>query len=82
MSKNTNIIYRLAAVLLIIVGLMFMVVAWDLLLVTNSHSISVLTMEVGGVAICLGGYFLWKRARRPGREMAMGEDERPKPDER
>jgi energy-converting hydrogenase Eha subunit C len=74
MSKNTNIIYRLVAVALIIIGLLSVIVAWDLLLVTNSHSISVLAMEIGGVVICLGGYFLWKRAKKPGKDTAASED--------
>jgi uncharacterized membrane-anchored protein len=70
MSNNTNIIYRLVAVLLIVVGLLSIIVAWDLLLVTNSHSISVLAMEIGGVVACLAGYLLWRRTKTPGKDMA------------
>jgi hypothetical protein len=70
MSNNTNTIYRLVAVLLVIIGLLSIIVAWDLLLVTNSHSISVLAMEIGGVVVCLGGYFLWRRIKTPGKDMS------------
>ncbi len=70
MDKTTNVIYKLAAAVLIIIGLLAIISAWDLLLVANSHSTTVLVMEIGGVALCLVGYFLWKRSKAPGKDLA------------
>lgn len=74
MDKTANIIYKLVAIVLIIIGLASMIAAWDLLLVMNSHSITVLGLEIGGVVLCLAGYFLWKRSKMPGNDMARSED--------
>lgn len=74
MDKTANIIYKLVAIVLIIIGLASMIAAWDLLLVMNSHSITVLGLEIGGVVLCLAGYFLWKRSKMSGNDMARSED--------
>lgn len=74
MDKTTSIVYKLVAVLLVIIGLAAMIAAWDLLLVKNSHSTTVLGLEIGGVAVCLGGYFLWQRSKTHGKDMARSKD--------
>jgi hypothetical protein len=64
MNKATDVISKAAALLSIMIGLIAMVAAWDLLLLANSHSITILAMEMGGVILCLIGYFLWHRKKR------------------
>ena len=66
MNKNSNIILKVAAILMVLIGLLAMLVAWELLLVSGIHNSTVLVLEMGGVAICMVGYFLWRRVR--GRE--------------
>jgi hypothetical protein len=63
MNKNSNIILKVAAILLIIIGLMAMLVAWELLLVSGIHNSTVVVLEMGGVFVCMAGYFLWRRVR-------------------
>lgn len=71
MNKTTNIILKLAALLLVIVGLLAMIVAWELLLISNIHSNTVLALEFGGVLICMAGYFLWRYCKRMGKDTAL-----------
>ena len=63
MNKNSNIILKVAAILLVLLGLLAMLVAWELLLVSGIHNSTVLVLEMGGVVICMVGYFLWRRVK-------------------
>jgi Co/Zn/Cd efflux system component len=63
MDRKNIIILKIAAILLVLVGLLAMIVAWELLLVSNIHNSTVLVLEMGGVAVCMMGYFLWRRLR-------------------
>lgn len=58
----------MAAILLILVGLLAMLVAWDLLLAASIHNSTVVVLEMGGVVICMAGYFL----RRHVKALEMG----------
>ncbi len=64
MNKTTNVILKVAALLLVVIGLISMIVAWDLLLISDIHSKTVLALEFGGVLICMAGYFLWRHCKR------------------
>ncbi len=64
MIDSKNVIYKLAAALLIIIGLAAIISAWDLLLLAHVYSKTVIVLELGGVVVCLAGYFLWKRTGR------------------
>lgn len=65
MSKNADVIIRkVAAAVLAITGLAAMIVAWNLLLFAGQYTTAVLAMEIGGVVLCLAGYFLWQRNKR------------------
>ncbi|MDM7912411.1 MAG: hypothetical protein QUS09_04875 [Methanotrichaceae archaeon] len=68
MNKNTSMIYKAIAVLIIIIGLVAMITAWDLLLFAGQTTTTVLVMEMGGVILCLAGYFLWHRSKREGKD--------------
>lgn len=74
MIDSKNVIYKLAAALLIIIGLTAVISAWDLLLLAHVYSKTVLALELGGVIICLVGYFLWKRTGRAEKELKGQED--------
>ena len=63
MNKNSNIILKVAAILMVLIGLLAMLVAWELLLVSGIHNSTVLVLEMGGVVICMAGYFLWRRVK-------------------
>jgi type VI protein secretion system component VasK len=63
MNKNSNIILKVVAILLVLLGLLAMLVAWELLLVSGIHNSTVLVLEMGGVVICMVGYFLWRRVK-------------------
>jgi hypothetical protein len=63
MNKKTNIIRKAAAMLLVLIGLLAMLVAWELLLVSGIHNSTVVVLEMGGVAVCMAGYFLWRRLK-------------------
>lgn len=58
MDKKNFIILKLSAILLILLGLLAMIVAWELLLVSNIHNSTVVVLEMGGVVVCMIGYFL------------------------
>jgi hypothetical protein len=63
MNKNNSIILKASAIVMVLIGLLAMLVAWELLLVSGIHNTTVLVLEMGGVAVCMGGYFLWRRVR-------------------
>ena len=63
MNKNSNIILKVAAILMVLIGLLAMLVAWELLLVSGIHNSTVLVLEMGGVVLCMAGYFLWRRVK-------------------
>jgi hypothetical protein len=67
MNKNTSMIRKAVAVLLILIGLVAMIVAWSLLF-AGQYTNTVLAMEMGGVILCLAGYFLWQRSKRVGKD--------------
>lgn len=58
MNRDKIIIQKIAAIILILLGLLAMLVAWELLLVSNIHNSTVLVLEMGGVLVCMAGYFL------------------------
>ncbi len=62
-----------AAVALILIGVAAMATAWFILLTTATHNVNVVALELGGVVVCLAGYFLWKRSRRSKCELAKTE---------
>jgi len=61
MSGCQRTIYYIIAILLIIAGFVAMATAWIILLTTATHNINVVALELGGVVVCLAGYFLRKR---------------------
>lgn len=63
MNKKNNIILKAAAIVMVLIGLLAMLMAWNLLLVGSIHTSTVLVMEMGGVAVCMAGYFLWRRVK-------------------
>ena len=65
MNKTSNIVLKTAAALMILIGLTAMLVAWDLLLAANVHNSTVLVLEMGGVVVCMAGYFLWRHGKTP-----------------
>ncbi len=63
MKLKNNLVLKAAAISLILIGLLAMLVAWQLLLVSNIHNSTVLVLEMGGVLICMAGYFLRRRIK-------------------
>ena len=63
MSRDKIIIQKIAAIILILLGVLAMLVAWELLLVPNIHNTTVLVLEMGGVLVCMAGYFLRRRIK-------------------
>ena len=63
MNRNTKIIQKAAAISLMLIGLLSMIVAWDLLLVASIYNSTVIVLEMGGVMVCMAGYFLWRRTK-------------------
>lgn len=63
MNLKSNLIPKAAAILLILIGLLAMLVAWQLLLVSEVHNSTVLVLEMGGVVVCMAGYFLHRRTK-------------------
>jgi len=63
MSRDKIIIQKIAAIILILLGVLAMLVAWELLLVSNIHNTTVLVLEMGGVLVCMAGYFLRRRIK-------------------
>jgi uncharacterized membrane protein len=63
MNRNKIIIQKIAAIILILLGLLAMLVAWELLLVSNIHNSTVLVLEMGGILVCMAGYFLHRRSK-------------------
>lgn len=69
MSKNTKAFKMLIGALLIIIGVASIIIAWFILLTTNTHNWAIPALEIGGVAVCLIGYFMWKKCRSPEKEV-------------
>jgi len=46
---------------MVLIGLLAMLVAWELLLVSDIHNSTVIVLEMGGVVVCMTGYFFWRR---------------------
>lgn len=63
MNKRNTIILKVAAILLAVIGLLAMLVAWQLLLVSCIHNSTVLVLEMGGVVVCMAGYILWRHVK-------------------
>ena len=63
MNKKSNIILKVAAIVMVLIGLLAMLVAWELLLVSGIHNSTVVVLEMGGVVVCMAGYFLWRRVK-------------------
>jgi hypothetical protein len=63
MILKDNQIQKAAAILLILIGLLAMLVAWELMLVSNIHNSTVVVLEMGGVVVCMAGIFLRRRAK-------------------
>ena len=63
MNNKNNIILKAAAIVMVLIGLLAMLVAWELLLVSGIHNSTVVVLEMGGVGICMVGYFLWRRVK-------------------
>jgi len=61
MDKMSNIVLKVAALVMVLIGLLAMFVAWELMLVSGIHNLTVLVLEMGGVVVCMAGYFLWRR---------------------
>jgi len=61
-------VQKIAALAMVLVGLLSMLVAWQLLLVSDIHSTTVVVLEMGGVIVCMVGYFLWRRVRMAEKE--------------
>jgi protein-S-isoprenylcysteine O-methyltransferase Ste14 len=68
MNKKNNIILKAAAIVIALIGLLAMLVAWELLLVSGIHNSTVVVLEMGGVVVCMAGYFLWRRVREAEKE--------------
>jgi hypothetical protein len=61
--NNSRMIQKVFALAMVLVGLLSMLVAWQLLLISDIHSTTVIVLEMGGVAVCMAGYLLWRRVR-------------------
>jgi hypothetical protein len=66
--NSSRMIQKVIALAMVLAGLLSMLVAWQLLLISNIHSTTVVVLEMGGVAVCMVGYFLWRRIRMAERE--------------
>ncbi len=66
-NKN-NIIQKVAALVMVLIGLLAMLAAWQLLLGAGVHNTTVVVLEMGGVVVCMAGYFLWRRVRMAEKE--------------
>jgi len=63
MNMKNNLIQKAAAILLILIGLLAMLVAWELMLGSNIHNSTVMVLEMGGVVVCMAGIFLRRRTK-------------------
>jgi hypothetical protein len=63
-KKISNIILKVVALLLAAAGLISMITAWELLLLSEQYSNTVIFMEMSGVVACMIAYFIWRRAKR------------------
>lgn len=80
MTYSKSVMQKLAATLLLIVGVAAMVSAWFILLTTATHSFNVVALEIGGVVVTLSGYFLWQYSNRSSKELALSEQTAPEKD--
>jgi len=67
MSKYNIIVLKLIAILIALIGLVAILVAWQLLLISNIHNTTVIALEMGGVVVCMIGYFFWRYLKRGGK---------------
>ena len=67
MNRNTNMILKAAAISLMLIGLMAMIVAWDLLLVAGIYNSTVIVLEMGGVITLHGGLLPLEAHQEAGR---------------
>lgn len=44
---------------MVLIGLLVMLVAWELLLVSDIHNSTIVVLKMGRVAVCMIGDFLW-----------------------
>lgn len=58
MDRIKALTLKIVAIIMMLVGLIAMLSAWDLLLAANQHSRTVVVLEMGGVLVCMAGYFL------------------------
>jgi hypothetical protein len=63
MNKKNNIILKAAAIVMVLIGLLAMLVAWQLMLGSGIHNSTVVVLEMGGVVVCMAGYLLWRRTK-------------------
>ncbi|MFZ2473291.1 MAG: hypothetical protein WAW52_15285 [Methanothrix sp.] len=68
MNNKNNLIQKAAALVLVLIGLLAMLVAWELLLVSDIRNSTVVVLEMGGVVVCMAGYFFWRRVRESEKE--------------
>ena len=80
MTYSKSIMQKLAATILLIVGVAAMISAWFILLTTATHSFNVVALEIGGVVVTLSGYFLWQYSNRSSKELALSEQTAPEKD--
>jgi hypothetical protein len=73
MTYSKSIMQKLAATVLLTVGVAAMVAAWFILLTTATHSYNVVGLEIVGVVVTLSGYFLWQYSNRSSKEQAISE---------
>ncbi len=75
MSGCQRTMHYVIAILLILVGFVTMATAWFILLTTATHNVNVVALELGGVVVCLAGFFLRKRCRPSEHELAVVEED-------
>lgn len=56
---------------MMLIGLLAMLMAWNLLLVGSIHTSTVLVLEIGGVVVCMAGYFLRRHVNGLEKEAKM-----------
>jgi uncharacterized membrane-anchored protein len=73
MTNRKSIMQKLAALILLFVGVAAMVSAWFILLTTATHNYNIVALEIVGVVVTLAGYFLWQFSNRSSKEQATSE---------
>ena len=69
MNKTSKLILKTTAALMMLIGLTAMLVAWDLLLAANLHNTPFWSWRWAESLVCMAGYFLWRQARRPKKDL-------------